>query len=295
MTGGGLASDCHLDNCKFSQQHQKCFCALPSWLPWHTKLLRWLCSFLVSRIFVWPFKMVKSVQRRANKPSNGVRDLQPVFMFCFWLSLTSGQWPPGSLVKDERYRFWQKTFCWNIETLLSAVGAVVAIFTAESTQLVKSATRGRKAEAINFYGYCLTNANAIIGFKPPLSSTQYIFSPGSRDRNHKKRWQMTAMRRLRKVETDRWVGWVGGGQVEVFHTFTQSNYHTKVETDGWIGGEWVGVGRRSFFVGFFCISWYFFCISFFIIHDYFWLIGGSVGVGWRSCCLFWLLLRRRKP
>ena len=36
----------------------------------------------------------------------------------------------------------------------------------------KPATRGCKAEAINFYGYCLTNANAVIVF--PL---QNIFGP----------------------------------------------------------------------------------------------------------------------
>ena len=32
----------------------------------------------------------------------------------------------------------------------------------------KPATRGCKAEAINFYGYCLTNANAINVFTPFL-------------------------------------------------------------------------------------------------------------------------------
>ena len=39
----------------------------------------------------------------------------------------------------------------------------------------KLATRGCKAEAINFYGYCLTNANAINVFTPS-SFTEYLAS-----------------------------------------------------------------------------------------------------------------------
>ena len=69
----------------------------------------------------------------------------------------------------------------------------------------KLATRGCKAEAINFYGYCLTNANAINVFTPS-SFTEYLAS-------------QVVMKRLMASDSNsspfmfgRWVSWwVGGG------------------------------------------------------------------------------------
>ena len=67
----------------------------------------------------------------------------------------------------------------------------------------KPATRGRKAGAINFYGYCLTNANAIIVFKP-LSSTVYLA-------------EVLDCKIERKIDSN-WTD-VGGGRVEVLLPF----------------------------------------------------------------------------
>ena len=166
-------------------------------------------------------------------------------MFCFWLSLTSGQWPPGSLVKDERYRFWQKTFCWNIETLLSAVGAVVAIFTAESTQLVNRQHGAVKQKQLIFMVIVWRMQMQSSDLNPPFPP-QYIFRQACsvlvsdsvfvKLNQHKyKYWDGNAVYiylaqvletritkkdgewqqcvRSEKLRLMGWVRWVGGGRV----------------------------------------------------------------------------------
>ena len=66
----------------------------------------------------------------------------------------------------------------------------------------KPATRGCKAEAINFYGYCLTNANAINVFTPFLLH-RVFGEPGCYEKDW---WQVTATPLLSCLVG----GWVGG-------------------------------------------------------------------------------------
>ena len=94
-------------------------------------------------------------------------------MLCFWCSLTTSLVVRMSDTNCDRKRF--------VETLehprACQRGGSCGCYFYGRIHATKPATRGRKAEAINFYGYCLTNANAIIVSKPPLL-LHSIFSPG---------------------------------------------------------------------------------------------------------------------
>ena len=140
------------------------------------------------------------------------RDLNPLIALCFWCRLTTSLAGWAIVTENVLFQHWRHP---------RACGSCGCYFYRGRIRATSSKppTRGRKAEAINFYGYCLTNANAIIVFEPPSHSRVYLVQKSSRNKSGWKKdgeWlQFVTCEMLRLM----WVGWVGGGRVEVLLPF----------------------------------------------------------------------------